>query len=76
MKLDIARGIFLVGALGVASLAAAAWHEPGLEVLHSQTPVSKQVCSMPANVKAKLAAVRPDQDLLLLMFGLAQGGTR
>lgn len=76
MKLDIARGIFLVGALGVASLAAAAWHEPGVEVLHSQASVSKQVCSMPANVKAKLAAVRPDQDLLLLMFGLAQGGTR
>jgi len=76
MKLDIARGVFLIGALGVASLAAAAWHEPGPVVLHSQANVSKQACSMPANVKAKLTAVRPDQDLLLLMFGLAQGGTR
>ncbi len=73
MKLDIARGIFLIGALGVASLAAAAWHEPGPEVLHSAS-AAKQ-CSMPAKLKSAVA-VRPDQDLLLLMFGLAQGGTR
>jgi hypothetical protein len=73
MKLDIARGVFLIGALGVASLAAAAWHEPGPAVLHSQ--VTKSECKMPPNVKAKLA-VRPDQDLLLLVFGLAQGGAR
>lgn len=73
MKLDIARGVFLIGALGVASLAAAAWHEPGPVVLHSQ--LAKNECSMPPNIKAKMA-VRPDQDLLLLMFGLAQGGIR
>lgn len=78
MKLDIARGLFLIGALGVASLAAAAWHEPGPAVFSSQVAgkLAKQECSMPKNVKAKLSAVRPDQDLLLLMFGLAQGGTR
>jgi hypothetical protein len=73
MKLDIARGVFLIGALGVASLAAAAWHEPGPTVLHSVS--ARNQCSMPPNLKAKIA-VRPDQDLLLLMFGLAQGGTR
>ena len=70
MKLDIARGVFLIGALGVASLAAAAWHEPGPAVLHSLS--AQNQCSMPANVRAK-TAVHPDQDLLLLVFGLAQG---
>lgn len=75
MKLDIARGVFLIGALGVASLAAAAWHEPGPVVLHSE--LSAKQCSMPPKVGRNLAsAVRPDQDLLLLVFGLAQGGTR
>jgi len=28
MKLEIARGLFLVGALGVAALALAAWEQP------------------------------------------------
>jgi hypothetical protein len=75
MKLDIARGVFLIGALGVASLAAAAWHEPGPVVLHSE--LTAKQCSMPLNTKSKVSAsVRPDQDLLLLVFGLAQGGTR
>ncbi|MEN0105394.1 MAG: hypothetical protein AAGC84_03105 [Pseudomonas sp.] len=73
MKLDIARGVFLIGALGVASFAAAAWHEPGPAVLHSLS--AQNQCSAPRVAKADLA-VRPDQDLLLLMFGLSQGGTR
>ncbi|MCF3995984.1 hypothetical protein L2E47_40475, partial [Pseudomonas aeruginosa] len=28
MKLEITRGLLLVGALAVATAAAAAWHEP------------------------------------------------
>ncbi|WP_137818093.1 hypothetical protein [Pseudomonas sp. 2FG] len=73
MKLEIARGLFLVGALGVASLAVAAWHEPGPEVLSAASGLGH--CPVPANAKAKVQ-LRPDQDLLLLMFGLSQGGTR
>ena len=33
MKLEIARGLFLVGALGIASLALAAWEQPRTQVL-------------------------------------------
>lgn len=33
MKLEIARGLFLLGALGIASLALAAWEQPRTEVL-------------------------------------------
>ncbi len=73
MKLEIVRGLFLVGALGVATLAVAAWHEPGPEVLSAQSGLG--LCPVPANAKVKMQ-VRPDQDLLLLMFGLSQGGTR
>ncbi len=29
MKLEIARGLFLVAALAVATVAVAAWEEPG-----------------------------------------------
>jgi len=70
MKLEIARGLFLVGALGVASLAAAAWHEPAPAVLSAQNGLG--YCPLPPNARAKVQ-LRPDQDLLLLMFGLSQG---
>ncbi|MGE8496153.1 MAG: hypothetical protein ACN6O6_01485 [Pseudomonas sp.] len=69
MKLEIARGLFLVAALGVASIAAAAWHEPQPEVLTYKDRIN---CPMPANARTS-ETMRPDQDLLLLMFGLSQG---
>ncbi|CAD5107833.1 hypothetical protein [Zestomonas carbonaria] len=70
MKLEIARGLFLVGALGVASLAAAAWHEPGPQVLSSAG--LKQHCPLPPQSRG-MPVVRADGNLLLLMFGLSQG---
>ncbi|MBM7061649.1 hypothetical protein JQX08_13130 [Pseudomonas sp. UL073] len=71
MKLEIARGLFLVGALGVASLAAAAWHEPGPQVL-STASLSKH-CPTPVQSRSVLPAGQVDGNLLLLMFGLSQG---
>jgi len=67
MKLEIARGLFLVAALGVASIAAAAWHESAPEVL-----TRDGYCPMPPSARVAEQA-RPDGDLLLLMFGLSQG---
>lgn len=59
-------------ALGVASAAAAAWHEPGPGVVHGVSKGMKQ-CPMPPNVRAKMAQVEPGDELLLLLFALSQG---
>ncbi|SDH81493.1 hypothetical protein SAMN05216603_11468 [Pseudomonas benzenivorans] len=71
MKLEIARGLFLVAALGVASLAAAAWHEPGPAVLNQAEPAMH--CPLPRKAPLNLQQAAPDRDLLLFMFGLSQG---
>lgn len=71
MKLEITRSLLLVGALGVATWAAAAWHEPGSAVVDSPNHLAN--CRVPPNVQAK-QVVRPDHDLLLFLFGMAQGG--
>lgn len=70
MKLELARGVFLVGALGVASLALAAWDQPGPKILRAEN--GQGACPMPRMNRGHEAA-KPDHDLLLLMFGLAQG---
>ena len=70
MKLEMARGLFLVGALGVASLAMAAWEQPRPQILSAVH--GEGHCPLPRVAKVELP-VRPDHDLLLLMFGLAQG---
>lgn len=70
MKLEIARGLFLVGAMGVAALALAAWEQPRTQVL-SAVQGSAQ-CLQPRVAKAS-AAVKPDHELLLFMFGMSQG---
>ncbi|NQD91593.1 hypothetical protein HP532_02870 [Pseudomonas sp. CrR25] len=69
MKLEIARGLFLLAALGVASIAAAAWQEAGPEVL---TKNARGYCPLPPQAR-NAEQLRPDQDLLLLLFGLRQG---
>lgn len=69
MKLAIARGLFLAGALAVASLATAAWNEPATQVVVA-APGEGQ-CLKPAMLDATRTA-HPDQDLLLLIFGLSQ----
>ena len=70
MKLEIARGLFLIGALAVASLAVAAWEQPRTQVLSSVH--SDAHCPLPRVAKASVAT-QPDHDLLLFMFGLSQG---
>ncbi|MCY1395236.1 hypothetical protein D9M71_101770 [compost metagenome] len=70
MKLEITRGLLLVGALGVATLAAAAWQEPSLSVI--KTGQGAATSHAPVRVQSEQAA-RPDSNLLLLMFGLSQG---
>lgn len=70
MKLEIARGLFLVGALGVAALALAAWELPRTQVLSAEQGSGQ--CLLPRVAKVSVAA-KPDHDLLLFMFGMSQG---
>ena len=70
MKLEIARGLFLVGALGIAALALAAWEQPRTQVLSAVQ--SGGQCLLPRIAKAS-ATVKPDHDLLLFMFGMSRG---
>jgi hypothetical protein len=70
MKLEIARGLFLVGALAVASLAVAAWEQPRTQVLSAMNGDAH--CPLPRVVKTAVDQ-KPDHDLLLFMFGLSQG---
>ncbi|MFV3411315.1 hypothetical protein ACQCLI_02810 [Pseudomonas nitroreducens] len=74
MKLEITRGLLLVGALGVATLAAAAWHEPGPSVISGKGGLDS--CPIPPNLRAKQQDVRPDDDLLLFLFGMSQSKAR
>ncbi|WP_260956966.1 hypothetical protein [Pseudomonas citri] len=70
MKLEIARGLFLAGALAVASMAVAVWEQPRSQILGVSS--TDEHCPLPHVAKAS-EAVRPDNDLLLLMFSLSQG---
>jgi hypothetical protein len=70
MKLEIARGLFLVGALGIASLALTLWEQPGPRILSAQHGEDR--CLLPRVAKVQ-ESMRPDHDLLLLIYGLAQG---
>ncbi len=70
MKLEIARGIFLAGALAVASLALVVWEQPRTQVLSAAQGDAH--CPLPRVAKVS-TAVKPDHDLLLFMFGMSQG---
>lgn len=70
MKLQIARGLFLICALAVCTAAAAAWEEPR-PVVFSKAEIARQ-CALPHVVKPQ-ASAQPDQDLLLFLFGMQQG---
>ena len=69
MKLEIARGLFLVAALGVTAVAAAAWQQPGPRVLDTHT-CSTGACPIAPVRKQMQPDIKPDANLLLLMFGL------
>ncbi|WP_394560803.1 hypothetical protein [Aquipseudomonas alcaligenes] len=71
MKLEIARGLFLVGALSVTALAAAAWQEPAPQVLDAVS-CAAQKCPAVSAHHTDLNAIEADSDnLVLLMFGLS-----
>lgn len=70
MKLELARGLFILGALVVTSVAMATWTEPGTKILTALH--GEGHCPLPRVVKAQ-QSIQPNNDLLLLMFGLAQG---
>ena len=72
MKLEIARGLFLMASLGVASIAVAAWCEPEPGVISSTN--GEYSCLLPPRARAAAHMQRqPDQDLLLFMYSLSQG---
>lgn len=71
MRLEIARGLFFCVALGITSVAVAAWQEPVPKVISGLPSLAKN-CPVPGNLRAKVQP-QPDEDLLLLMFSLAQG---
>ncbi|QXI27413.1 hypothetical protein [Pseudomonas vanderleydeniana] len=70
MKLELARGLFLVGALAIASLALVVWEQPRPQVLSMAQGGER--CPLPRVAKVGVTA-KPDHDLLLFMFGLSQG---
>jgi len=70
MKLEIARGLFLLVALAVASVAFAAWEEPRPQVL-SSIDLGAQ-CPLPRTAQPVVTA-QPDHDLLLFLFGMSRG---
>lgn len=72
MKLALARGLFIACALGIASLAAAAWSEPGTQVLHGS--VDRAFCPLPPVARQIDAQVTPDHDLLLFIYSLSHRG--
>ena len=70
MKLEIARGIFLVAALGVSALAAASWYEPDHGVVSSH---GRSYCLNP-ELKRSISAQAPDsENVFLLVMSLSQG---
>ncbi|HEK1770845.1 hypothetical protein VA602_10015 [Pseudomonas sp. MH2] len=73
MKLEIARALFLVAALGVTSVAVAAWEVPRPTVF-SKSDAAGQ-CATPRVTKPEQAQAQaqPDHDLLLFLFGMRQG---
>ncbi len=60
----------MVGALGVAALALAAWEQPRTQVLSASQGGAQ--CLLPRVAKASTAA-KPDHEMLLFMFGMSQG---
>lgn len=70
MKLEIARSLFVFGALVTTTVAVAAWKEPSTQILSAQH--GKGHCPLPRIAKTQ-EVIKPDHDLLLLMYSLAQG---
>ncbi|MBD9414432.1 hypothetical protein IB234_07640 [Pseudomonas sp. PDM16] len=71
MKLEIARGLFLIGALGITALATAAWQEPGPQVLDSVACAQQQCPVVSARHGNKIATEVNGENLMLLAVGLS-----
>lgn len=72
MNLQIARSLFFIGSLAVTTVAAAAWNEPGPEVLKAEK--GQGACVLPRVAKAEAEDVsRAGHNALLFLFGLTQG---
>lgn len=72
MKLEIARGLFLIGSLGIAVAATAAWQEPGPKIL-TQEDCAEQPCPEVSERASSVNPLEADGDnLLLFMYGLTQ----
>lgn len=69
MKLGLARVLFLVCSLIVATLAMAAWDEPEPKIV---TGNRLHHCPAPPGEDPHVG-VEPDRDLLLFLFSLSQG---
>ena len=71
MILNIARLLFIAGALAIASLAVAAWSEPSTQVVSFS---DREFCPLPPSTRQAEAQVRPDHDLLLFIYSLSHRG--
>ncbi|MFJ2363061.1 hypothetical protein ACIPIN_04945 [Pseudomonas sp. NPDC087697] len=71
MKLEIARGLFMAGALAVVSLAVVSLEQPRTQVLGTMHAGTH--CPLPRVVKSSVAAHSDNDELLLFMFGMTQG---
>jgi hypothetical protein len=70
VRLEIARGMFLVAALSVSVFAAASWYEPGHGVVSGH---GRSYCVNPDLKRVSAPQVQANQNLLWLMLSLSQG---
>ncbi|WP_407312078.1 hypothetical protein [Pseudomonas sp. nanlin1] len=70
MNLQVARGLFFLAALGVATVAAAAWEQPRSGVIGTEHGEGN--CALPKPARPPISA-HPDREFMLLMLGLSQG---
>lgn len=70
MNIKTARAAFVLTGLAVTGAAMAAWHQPGPAILSAVH--GEGLCHLPRAQQSQVA-MKPDSDLLLLVYGLAQG---
>ncbi|MBD8491814.1 hypothetical protein IFR09_07310 [Pseudomonas syringae] len=70
MKLEMARGLFVVAALATATMAMAAWEQPATRIISASH--GEGFCPLPRVAKPQ-SLVQPDHDLLLFLYSMTQG---
>ncbi|MBU6961106.1 hypothetical protein KRR23_25670 [Pseudomonas sp. CVAP len=71
MKLEIARGLFLAGALAVVSLAVVGLEQPRTQVLSAKN--GGVHCPLPRTAKSSTVTHSENDELFLFMLGMTQG---